>query len=90
MRIVDEWNMGHLKLTLFVMNERFSLKIERDILEQWYKFRDGQVKSSSDLKALLDKGFYDKVNSIFDSMFENRSNILLRDVDESDEFDTII
>ena len=89
MRIVDEWNKGSIKVTVFHMNGRYSLKLEDDLMEQTYKFRDGQFENLQALKDHLSEGFYVEVNSIFNSMRDNRSSLDQSTEDEY-QFDTII
>jgi len=89
MRIVNEWSHGETRVTMFHMNGRYSLKLEKDILEQWYKFREGQIEDANDLKSLLTDSFYDKANEIFQQLSENRSSLLEKKADGYD-FDTII
>ena len=89
MRIVYEWSHGETKVTLFHMNGRYSLKLEKDILEQWYKFREGQIEDARDLERVLKDSFYNKANDIFREMSYNRSSLLEKKADDSD-FDTII
>ena len=89
MRIVDEWNKGEIKVTAFHMNGRYSIKFEIDLMEQWYKFRDGQFDKLEDLKQQLDDAFYNKLIGIFKSMSANRRPLVLRS-DDNKEFDQII
>lgn len=89
MRIVSEWNYKNLKVSVFHMNERFSVKIEDNLLEQTYKFRDGQISDLSDLKSILNESFYSKCIDLFSSMSNNRNQILKAN-DEDFEFEEII
>ncbi len=89
MRIVDEWNHEEIKVTAFHMNGRYSLKFELKLLEQWYKFRDGQIKNSNQLKEMLTDDFYNSLIEVFNSMDKNKSN-LLHQIEDSYNFDTII
>jgi len=89
MRIAREWNHNDIKVTVFVMNGRYSVKLEKAILEQWYKFRDGQVDSLDTLVTVLDDRFYDKAESLFSEMARNRAD-LIKPLETSQGFDTII
>ena len=40
MRIIDEFNADDVKVTVFKMNDKISIKFEYNLLEQIYKFRD--------------------------------------------------
>jgi len=89
MRIVDEWNHSDIKVTAFHMNGKYSLKFERHLLEQWYKFRDGQIESLGQLKSLLSDEFYQKIVQNFSEMDNNRIE-LFKKIEDSYDFDTII
>ena len=89
MRIVDEWTHRDTKITVFHMNGRYSLKLEKNLLEQTYKFRDGQFQNISHLKLILNEEFYKTCNKIFQDLDNNRASML--NVEEEDiEFDNII
>ena len=89
MRIVSEWNHKDIKVTAFHMNGRYSIKLETNLLEQWYKFRDGQIESVEQLKKLLDGTFYDSVEKGFKSMTDQRDALFEKLLNELD-FDEII
>lgn len=90
MRIVSEWSYKHLKITVFHYNERFSLKAEDNLMEQTYKFRQGQIDNLDDIQSKIKPAFYDKVIDIFTSMKLNRDAIFIVDQEDEDEFDVII
>jgi len=75
MRIVDEWTKDDCRVTVFLMNGRYSLKVEKNLLEQTFKFRDGQVENIKELKDLLNEDFYQRCNIQFIHMDLNRSNL---------------
>lgn len=58
MRVADEWSKDGLRYTVFIMNGKYSLKAETSLLEQTYKFRDGQISSVEQLKSILTEDFY--------------------------------
>lgn len=89
MRIVKEWNEKEIKVTMFHMNGRYSLKLEHELLEQTYKFRDGVFQNPDQLLTELPDNFYDNAMQLFSSMAENRNGIKFQD-DEREEFDIII
>lgn len=89
MRIVDEWNYGDIKVTAFHMNGKYSLKFEKQLLEQWYKFRDGQIDSLDQLRTLLSDEFYKNIVMNFSEMDNNRIK-LFKSIEDSYDFDTII
>lgn len=72
MRIVGEIAHPKYKITIFQMNERLSLKIEDQLLEQIYKFRDGTgVSTPSDVEAFVTDEFMDKIETTFSAMRSN-------------------
>lgn len=89
MRIADEWNHEGIKVTAMIMNGRYSIKLETGLLEQWYKFRDGQFESVQELKSYLNDDFYKNAILVFESLMQNRQSIL-KQQNDSLEFDVII
>ena len=89
MRIVDEWSRNKMKVTVFHMNGRYSVKLEQDLFEQTYKFRDGQFNEVQTLKNKMDDAFYTHCEQIFSSMQDNRKELLTVS-DEEDNFPVII
>lgn len=90
MRIVSEWAYKHLKITVFHYNEKYSIKAEDNLMEQIYKFRQGQIDSLTDIQNKIKPEFYDKVITIFEDMKQNRTSIFVNAPTEDDEFDIII
>jgi len=89
MRIISEWTKDDIRVTVFHMNGRYSIKLEKELLEQTYKFRDGQFNSLDELKAILSDEFYSTCQSVFNAMIENKmSSIAKKNIDS--EFDEII
>ncbi len=92
MRIIGEFDVDQIKVTVFKMNERISLKFEYNLLEQTYKFRDGSgINNMDDVKKYCSQKTIEHVTEIFKNMAEARSvaiSVLRQDSD--DEFDHII
>jgi len=89
MRIVSEWNYKQLKVTVFHYNEKFSLKLETDLMEQIYKFRDGQINSLADIKSKIGDAFYEDALESFAKMKLDRDKLFV-ETEEDFEFDEII
>ena len=83
MRIVDEWTTDEIRCTVMMMNGRYSLKMEKNLLEQTFKFRDGQIDSVEQLKSLLTPNFYSECNKGFIRMGLGRASILPDQEEES-------
>lgn len=89
MRIIDEWTEGDLRVTILKMNSRLSMKIEKGLLEQTYKFRDNQFSNVEELKSALSEKFYIDCKNQFLSMNIMRSQLVPID-SEPDNFPEII
>lgn len=83
MRIVDEWTEGKLRVTVFNMNSRFSIKLEKGLLEQTYKFRDNQFQNIGELKSALTEDFYKACTNHFISMDLLRSKLIPTGTEQS-------
>ena len=68
MRIIKEWSYEDMKCTLFLMSGKYSLKLEMELLEQTYKFRDGIFSQASDLTSMLNSDFYQEALAVFKQM----------------------
>ena len=75
MRIVDEWTEQDMRVTVLIMNGRYSLKLEKNLLEQTYKFRDGQIEDLAQLKSSLSEEFYKGCSNQFIHMNLTRTKL---------------
>lgn len=92
MRIIGEFDLDQIKVTVFKMNERISVKYEYNLLEQTYKFRDGSgIQTVEDVRQYSDGEVIKKINHIFSEMANLRMTGIsqLHQLNE-DEFDEII
>lgn len=92
MRIIGEIDHPSLKITLFKMDNRLSVKFESGFYEQTYKFRmaDG-LETAEDLKRLVDDGFVQAVNDQFVQLHRIKLEALARHTPpKEDEFETIL
>jgi hypothetical protein len=92
MRIVGETEKEGIKITLFQMNGKISVKLEKNLLEQTYKFRDGsRINNPDDAYKLIDNDFIRTALDIFALMSGNRTNGLEKMHSQTlDEFEEII
>jgi len=92
MRIIGEFDIDNIKVTVFKMNERISVKFEYNLLEQTYKFRDGcGLNNMDDVKKYCNNDVMCSIKDIFIKMSESRSSGLVSFSKVSeDEFDHII
>jgi hypothetical protein len=93
MRILGEFEKSGVKITVFSMNEKISIKFEKDLLEQTYKFRDGSnVENFKQAVQFIDDIFFHNVLEVFSKMSLSRFqrwNVLENESSE-DSFDTIV
>jgi len=70
MRIIAEVPHPKIKITLFYMNQKYLVKLERNLLEQVYKFSelDYIITDVSDIIKLITPDFIDEVILEFDKM----------------------
>lgn len=69
MRIIGDIDHPRYKITVFSMNERVSVKIEDQLYEQTFIFRDGSgVTNVNDVKNLLNDQFLNAVDQAFQTM----------------------
>lgn len=69
MRIIGTIDHPTWKITLFKMDNKFSIKFEDRFLEQTYKFREGeQLPDEVALRQLVDDNFLHGVQLQFESM----------------------
>lgn len=91
MRIIGEIPHPRLKITVFQMDQRLSLKLENGSLEQTYKFRRGEaIENFEDVKRFCTDKFVASVELIFKKMedVQKQHGSAIR-ADEN-EFDEII
>lgn len=92
MRIAGEIKHPEWKITLFKMDNRFSVKFEQGQLEQTYKFRSGDfIQSVHDVRKLITPDFIEKVGEVFAQMTEmSKATLTAQRAREMKEFDDII
>jgi hypothetical protein len=79
MRIIGYIEHPVLKISVFKMEHKFSVKFESGFAEQIYKFRqDDNIQHLKDIQNLIDEAFIQKVESILQIMHQERSDLLER------------
>ncbi len=69
MRIIGEFDHDAIKVTVFKMNEKISVKYEYNLMEQTYKFRDGSgIDTLEDVKRFSNDTVVAHIKSIFIDM----------------------
>lgn len=93
MRIIGEIEHPSLKITLFKMDNRLSVKFESGFYEQTYKFRTGDgLETAEDLRKIVDEGFIQAVDEQFVELHRLKMEAMARHLPpaRADEFETII
>ncbi len=93
MRIVGEIPHSTYKITLFQMNNKFSLQFEDGEQSQIYKIPDvAYLKNFNDIKQMVDGAFLNEIDKIFILMGTAKKNAVGHIVKRSieNEFDNII
>jgi len=93
MRIIGYIEHPHLKVTVFKMDNKLSVKFESGLYEQTYKFRmNDQLETLEDVKKMVDLPFLQAVEEELQRMHRVRNAALSRLIkeDEKDEFPVII
>lgn len=92
MRILGYIDHPYLKITVFKMDTRLSVKLEDAFFEQTYKFRqEDRLSRFEDVKRLIDKPFIEGVLDHFKQMHALRDAALNRNLPAGEnEFEEII
>lgn len=93
MRIIGEYDLSGIKITVFKMNERVSVKFEKNLCEQIYKFRDGSgIQNFDDVKKFVDDIYISEIGVIFEKMEMKKYQRILKfnEMATEEYFDEII
>lgn len=92
MRIIGNIEHPNLKITVFQMDNKLSVKFESGLYEQTYKFRTGDgLENLEDIKSLVDIPFMQAVEQELQKMHQIRNEALgRRTSEEEEEFEEII
>ena len=93
MRIIGYIEHPHLKITVFKMNNRLSVKFESGLYEQTYKFRESEdLKNIEQMRQLVDNQLIIEVEKGLAQKHQHKNQALARYLPpiEEDEFDTLI
>lgn len=92
MRILGHIDHHTLKITVFQMDNRLSVKFESGLYEQTYKFRSGmEINNLADVKAIVDGPFIQAVLEEMNRMNRISNQALSRHLSEGEEeFEEII
>ncbi len=86
MRIIGEIPHELLKITVFRMNDKTSIKFEHDLVEHIIKFRDGSgIETLEDAEKLIDEKLISDVINHIGITSSNRGRRLQEIFEESEE-----
>ena len=92
MRIIGYIEHPHLKITLFKLNNRLSIKFESGLYEQVYKMRESeQINNAASLQEMVNDEFIKAVEEDFIKMHQRIMGAIQKMTPSSeDEFDAIL
>jgi len=92
MRIIGEFDLEDIKVTVFKMNEKLSIKFEKSLIEQIIKFRDGSgVNTLEEAKSFCNADILGAIKSSFEALNQSRyQSILEMQGSKEDDFEDII
>lgn len=93
MRIIGYIEHPNLKITIFKMNNRLSVKFESGLYEETYKFRESEeISSLEHIKKIVDADFLCIVERNLAAMHQTKMAALSRylPAEEEEEFAEII
>jgi hypothetical protein len=93
MRIIGYIEHPILKITIFKMDNKISVKLESGLYEQTYKFRDSEhIQGVEGVKKLVDADFCKEVLQLFNQMHSIQNQAFTRTFPQQDdvEFEEII
>lgn len=79
MRIIGTIPHPYVKITVFAMNMRYSVKLEMGQMEQTYKIRESDhINGIEDISRLLDEELIDQCIEHFTAMHKSMEQAFLR------------
>lgn len=69
MRIIDSIPHESMTISIFQMNDKFTVRFEAGPMEQCFKFLVTEVRDVEGLKTLINSEFIDTVRKRFNDMF---------------------
>ena len=80
MKIVKEFSNPHGRFTIFEMNNKFIIKIEKGNYEQTFKINtlDYLIQSENDIERILDADFMKKTDAGFLKMHQDFNESISR------------
>tara|TARA_B100000497_G_C7574377_1_gene345981 strand:- start:350 stop:628 length:279 start_codon:yes stop_codon:yes gene_type:complete len=77
MRIIKELTLEDIHISIFKMEQKFTMKLEWNRMEQVFKFDSRErIEDLDHVLALIDKSFIQKIKGTFQFMQDNRNERL--------------
>ena len=90
MRIIGDIPHPRMKISIFRMNDKLSIKFEKDLIEQIIKFRDGSAMNNVEkLKETVGPSLMQMIEKQIDTLVKVRFEMEPKE-DQLEEFDEII
>ena len=93
MRIIGNIEHPIMKITVFKMDNRFSVKFESGLYEQTYKFRiSDAIQGLESIQKIVDAAFCEAVLQDLNAMHQRKNEAMTRNLPQEvrDEFEEII
>lgn len=93
MRIIGYIEHPVMKITVFKMDDKFTVKFETGLYEQSYKFRgSSKINGLESIKKIVDQQFTEEVLREFKSLYRIKEAALIRflEAKENESFDNIV
>ncbi len=78
MRIIHEINVGRMKISIFKMGDKTSVKFEKDLNEIIIKFRDGAIEEQTLTEQFLTEDTIKKYESLLDDAEHTKIDKLIK------------
>lgn len=76
MRIVDTISHPSMRISIFMLNEKYIIKFEAGNMEQIYKISQQESGGIEHIKNKIDEAFCNKVIRHFNDMFAELKNLI--------------
>lgn len=78
MKTIAEIHHPKCRISIFLWNQKYLVKLEQDALEQTFKISQFDVMSEDKLKEMINEEFIESALKRFDSMREDLSKIIFK------------
>ena len=76
MRTIAEIHHPKCRITIFLWNQKYLIKLEQEGLEQTYKINQFDVAGDEELKKMINEEFIESAVKRFESMREDLTKII--------------